>query len=137
MDPERQDGFGKDDPLWDLLDHASKPPPPSPYFARRVLRDLDAPGASASGWGWLTRLRLPRVWVPVAAAIAVLAASSHFWYPQTPVNVAATEIPWMDNVPDDGLPPNPDQRISTVLADLDDLIAFEDNQIGDDDGTWQ
>jgi hypothetical protein len=134
MDPERHDGFGKDDPLWDLLDHASKPPPPSPYFARRVLRELDAPGASASGWGWFRRLRLARVWVPVAAAITVLAASSHFWSPQAPVNVASTEAPWTD---DGQLPPNPDQRISTVLADLDDLIAFEDNQMGDDDGTWQ
>jgi hypothetical protein len=134
MDSERQDGFGKDDPLWDLLDHASKPPQPSPYFARRILRELDAPGVSASGWSWFARFRLAQVWVPVAAAIALAATAGHFWLPPTAKTVAP-EIVW---TPDDGqLPANPDQRISAVLADLDDLIAFEDSQLGDDDATWQ
>ena len=134
MDTERQDGFGKDDPLWDLLDHASKPPQPSPYFARRILREIDAPGASASGWGWFRHLGLARTWLPVAATIAVVAAAGHFWLPEAQTSrMVSVEI-----VPDGGsLPANPDQRISAVLTDLDDLIALEDNQTGDDDTVWQ
>ncbi len=129
MDSERQDGFGKDDPLWDLLDRASKPPTPSPYFARRVLRELDAPAASR--WEWFARFRLTEAWLPVAAAIAVLAFAGHFWFPE-PTRTVGIEV-----VDDGSLPANPDQRISAVLADLDDLVAFEDNQMGDDDTAWQ
>jgi hypothetical protein len=134
MDSDRHDGFGKDDPLWDLLDHASRPPPPSPYFARRVLREIDAPGASASGWAWLKSFRLAQAWVPVAAAIALVAAAGHFWLPET----QSSRTVGIEIVEDDGsLPPNPDQRISAVLTDLDDLIALEENQVGDDDAAWQ
>jgi hypothetical protein len=131
MNPERQDDFSKDDPLWDLLDRASKPPTPSPYFARRVLREIDAPAVSR--WGWFARFRLTEAWVPVAAAIALLITAGHFWIPQAPQTIGIEMVPY-----DDGqLPPDPNQRISVVLTDLDDLIAFEDNQMNDDDGTWQ
>ena len=134
MDPERHDGFGKDDPLWDLLDHASKPPEPGPYFARQVLRGLDAP-APASRWGWFARFRLTESWVPVAAAIALLATAGHYWSYEGQPAPAITEVyTWND---DGTLPANPDQRISAVLSDLDDLVAFEDNQMGDDDTAWQ
>ena len=136
MDSDRQDGFSKDDPLWDVLDHASKPPAPSPYFARRVLREIDGTGPSETGWGWFQRFRFTQAWVPVAAAIALVAAAGHFWLPATPpVDPPIAEPVYAD---DNGqLPINPEQRISVVLADLDDLIAFEDSQIPDDDSAWQ
>ena len=133
MDPERHDDFGKDDPLWDLLGRASKPPEPSPYFARRVVRELDAPAAQASGWGWFSRFRLAQAWIPVAAAIALLTTAGHFWLPGTNRTVGIESIAY-----DDGsLPANPDQRISVVLTDLDELIALEDNPTGVDDAAWQ
>src|SRR5712672_1011863 len=134
MDPDRQEGFGNDDPLWDLLDRATKPPEPSPYFTQRVLRELDAP--TSSRWGWFARFRLTESWVPVAAAIALLATAGHFWiYQSNPAPSLVTDTyTWSD---DGTLPANPDQRISAVLSDLDDLVAFEDNQIGDDDTAWQ
>lgn len=128
MDSERKDGFDRNDPLWDLLGRASKPPEPSPYFARRVLRDLDEVKPAA---GWFSRLRLFQVWVPVAAAIALMLGAAQFWMP-TAVRVQEVVVT------DEGLlPANPDQRIATVLADLDELIAFEDTQFGDDEGIWQ
>ena len=134
MNPQQQEGFGKDDPLWELLDHASKPPAPNPFFARKVLRSLEADNAPAAGRSWFARFRLARAWVPVAAAIALVAAAGHFWLPQPAAPTVQVETVFDD---DGGLPPNPEQRISVVLSDLDDLIALEDNQLPDDDGSWQ
>lgn len=128
MDSEHKDGFDRNDPLWDLLGRASKPPEPSPYFARRILRDLNEAKPAV---GWFSRLRVFQVWVPVAAAIALMLGAAHFWMPTA---VRVQEV----LVADEGLlPANPDQRIATVLADLDELIAFEDTQYVDDEGIWQ
>lgn len=133
MDTERKEGFDRGDPLWDVLGRASKPPAPSPYFARRVLRDLDldAGGKSGSADGWFAQIRWFRAWMPVAAAIALLVAAGHYWLPSTG---RSPEFTLSD---DNLLRFNPDQRISVVLADLDELVAFEDNSIGDDETMWQ
>ena len=129
MDSERKDGFDRDDPLWDLLGRASQPPEPSPYFARRVLRDLEEAKPAA---GWFSGLRWFQSWVPVAAAMALLLGVAQFWLPSP---VRTTEVTMVAD--DSLLPANPDQRIATVLADLDELIAFDDTQYGDDEGIWQ
>ena len=131
MDSKRKDGFDRDDPLWDLLGRASKPPEPSPYFARHVLRDLDLDETKPAA-GWFSGVRLFQSWMPVAAAIALLLGAAQFWMPSA---VRTTEV---TVVADDSLlPANPDQRIAAVLADLDELIAFEDTPLGDDEGIWQ
>ncbi len=131
MDSERKDGFDRDDPLWDLLGRASKPPEPSPYFARRVLRDLDEVKPAVR---WFSRLRHFQVWVPVAAAIALMLGAAQLWMPTATRVQGVQEVLVAD---EDLLPANPDQRIATVLADLDELIAFEDTQYVDDEGIWQ
>ena len=128
MGSERKDGFDRDDPLWDLLGRASKPPEASPYFSRRVSRDLDEAKPAVR---WFSRVRWFQTWVPVAAAIALMLGTAHFWMPTA---VTPTEISMAE---ESMLPVNPDQRISAVLADLDELIAFEDTQYGDDEGIWQ
>lgn len=131
MDSERKDGFDRDDPLWDVLGRASQPSEPSPYFARRVLRDLDLANTKPVAGGFSGR-RWFQSWLPVAAAIALLLGAAQFWMP-APVRTTVATV-----VADDSLlPSNPDQRIATVLADLDELIAFEDTQYVDDEGIWQ
>ena len=71
-----QEGEGED-ALWRLLERAPRPRPVSPYFARRVLREVAAledarpPGGTASNW--LARLWPAWRWTPGAAFASALA----------------------------------------------------------------
>lgn len=134
MDSEHKEGFDQHDPLWDVLGHASKPPAPSPYFSRRVLRDLDAGKAPEADLGWFAQMRWSRSWMPIAATIAILMTAGYALLPTVSRGPGSEVLMASD---DTLLPVNPEQRISVVLADLDELIAFEDNQIGDDESMWQ
>jgi hypothetical protein len=136
----------RDEELWELLGKA-RPVRVSPYFARRVLRDLDAGDAPAHGWlawrlpGWIVASSTAAVAIvlgflsfssipvaqapPMAQRQAVLRVS--------PVPRAAASTPsaaGVFEVADDVSPQDID-----VIADLDNLVAREETNEWTDDDT--
>ncbi|MEY2601813.1 MAG: hypothetical protein QOJ36_1132 [Verrucomicrobiota bacterium] len=113
---KRQD----DQQLWDLLGQA-KPRQLSPFFARNVVRKIRERPAR---FEWLRRWLSPRRLVPATAvAIAVIAAILVVHQPvgRTPA----------DNPPDVIVKIDPQDY--DVVADLDELLATDDNNLWDDD----
>ncbi len=107
----------EDHELWDLLGKTEQPPALSPFFARNVLRHV----RQTNHWrdGLLLWLR-PKRWIltaAVAGALVMTTMSIHF--PKTEV------------APDD--PPDTVAKIDPqdyeVVADLDDLLASEDDSV--------
>ena len=112
-----------DQELWDLLAKSSAPPTLSPFFARNVVRQLrQERGWAETALGWLR----PRVLVPSAAiAVAVLAAVVSFQRP------ASDTTSQSDMTPADELPitvAQLDPQDFEVVADLDNLLAFEEEE---------
>jgi hypothetical protein len=106
-----------DDPkLWDLLGQASEPKI-SPFFARNVLREIRKPSDWATLRGWLTPRRLIPALGGAAALIAVVFLRMH-------TSVAPL-------APSDTLA-NVEAQDYEVMADLDDLLASDDNNSLDD-----
>jgi hypothetical protein len=113
---KRQD----DQQLWDLLGQA-KPRQLSPFFARNVVRKIRERPAR---FEWLRRWLSPRRLVPATGvAIAVIAAILVVHQPvdRTPA----------DNPPDVIVKIDPQDY--DVVADLDELLATDDNNLWDDD----
>lgn len=112
-----------DQELWDLLGKAGQPPL-SPFFARNVLREL------RQQRGWRERLMPqfgPRRLIPAAAmALAILAAAISL---QKPVPPSAAS----DNLPDAIAQLDPIDY--EVVADLDDLLALEEDNLWADADT--
>ncbi len=87
-----------DDALWRLLDHAPRPRPVSPYFARRVLREVALAGARPDHGGfpgWLARLwpsGRRMAFAGALGAVALLAIGTGFFSHRghSPEVVAAT-----------------------------------------------
>jgi hypothetical protein len=112
-----------DQQLWDLLGRAPRPEL-SPFFARDVLRRIrEEPGQLEWARAWFSWRRL----VPVSGlAVAVIAA------------IIATHH---QSVPQKGLESEPDvvARIDPqdyeVVADLDELLASDENNLWDDNQT--
>jgi hypothetical protein len=109
-----------DQELWDLLGKAATPAL-SPFFARNVVRQVREEGDSRRNlFSWLR----PRVVVPAAAfAVALMLAGTTL---QRSIN----------GTPQDNLPETLaaiDPQDFEVVADLDDLIALEDDNLWDDD----
>jgi len=108
----------EDDPeLWDLLGKADEPAL-SPFFARNVLRQI----RQESSWraSFLRWLR-PRRLIPAAGVALALF-----------VTVMSSQLPKHDSAsPDD--PPDTvaslDPQDYEVVADLDDLLASEDDNV--------
>lgn len=108
-----------DEKLWDLLGRAAEPKI-SPFFARNVLRETRK---SSVGWAnlreWLTVRRL----VPAASLVIALIAVV-FLRMQTPVGPLAEPAAEMWT--------NVNAQDYEVMADLEDLLASEDNNSLDD-----
>lgn len=107
-----------DQELWDLLGKASAPAL-SPFFARNVVRQVrQEPDWRENMRRWFS----PRRLIPAAAvALALVATTLSFRVPN-----ASDE-----NVPDTVAQLDPQDY--AVVADLDDLIASEEDGLWDDD----
>jgi hypothetical protein len=99
--------------LWDLLGRAAEPKI-SPFFARNVLREIRQPGGWAALRGWLTLRRLIPAAGVAGALIAVVFLRMH------------TSVAPLAEPPSDILA-NVDAQDYEVVADLDDLLASDDN----------
>lgn len=103
-----------DDPkLWDLLGRAAEPKI-SPFFARNVLREIREPDDRTTLRGWLNLRRLLSAAAMAAALIAVVFLRLH-------TAVAPLTGPSRDTLA------NVDAQDYEVMADLDDLLASDDN----------
>jgi hypothetical protein len=102
-----------DQELWDLLGHAPEPKI-SPFFARNVLRETRRLTSWGSLRGWLNVRRLVPATSLAVALIAVLLLRM-----QTPL------VPVAD--PESDIFANVDPQDYEVVADLDDLVASDDN----------
>jgi hypothetical protein len=111
-----------DQPLWDLLGRAARSEL-SPFFARNVVRRIREERVTQVGWlrYWLS----PRRLVPAAAlATVVIAATVAVQHPGRRANP-------VDNVPE--VLAQIDPQDYDVVADLDELIAADNNDLWDDD----
>lgn len=108
-----------DEKLWDLLGAAGRPEP-SPFFARNVLRQLRAEGGRVSSH-WLGWRRLIPVSGIVAATAALFIAYTFSFRPAS-------------NSDDDAVA-RIDAQDYEVVADLDDLLASDENSLWDDNST--
>ncbi|MEP6821744.1 MAG: hypothetical protein ABI946_05275 [Chthoniobacterales bacterium] len=114
-----------DHELWDLLGKADHTPVVSPFFARNVLREIRREPAWRDRFPpWLSLRRL----IPISAtALAALAAVGLALY-QTPESPRPAPDP-------EPLPDSIAQLDSVdfeVVADLDDLIALEEDSVWTD-----
>jgi hypothetical protein len=109
-----------DQPLWDLLGKAVKPEV-SAFFARNVLRKIRE---EESGRGYLARLFSGRRWIPAAAlALAMFAAlivTRTSLAPHSKENPAIAAVATQDY---------------EVVADLDDLLASDENNLWTDNSS--
>ena len=113
----------EDKALWDLLGRAKTPPAASPFFARDILREVRRePRWQSALRAWIT----PRRLVPATAfAAALLAGLIVLERPKAPEDVATDSDPVAQIDPQD----------FEVVADLDNLLASEDDNLWDDDDT--
>ena len=107
-----------DQELWDLLGKTAEPKI-SPFFARNVLREIRKPNDWASVRGWLNFRRL----IPAAGMAAALIAAVLLSMHTSVAPVAAPSAETLANV---------DAQDYEVIADLDDLLASDDNNSLDD-----
>jgi hypothetical protein len=108
----------EDQELWDLLGKASEPTV-SPFFARNVLRQV------RQERGWRDRLAdwfAPRRLVPAALAIAAAAITMQLQPTATPT--ASEPVPEVIA--------QLDEIDYQVVADLDDLLAMEEDSLWTD-----
>jgi len=107
-----------DQELWDLLGKASSPAF-SPFFARNVVRQVRQES------DWRTNMRRwlsPRRLIPATAVALALVATT-----------LSIRVP---NASDENMPETVaqlDPQDYEIVADLDDLIAFEEDGLWDDD----
>jgi len=107
--------------LWDLLSHAGGPPKFSDFFARNVVRQVRQqrrPLERVRAW-----LSLRRVIPASAVAIGLVAAFIAVRPPSSPQQA-------LDNAPD--VVAKVDAKDYDVVADLDELIASDENSLWDD-----
>ena len=107
-----------DQELWDLLGKADAPTL-SPFFARNVMRQIrQQPDWRESVKRWLS----PRRLIPATAvALAIVAATLSFRTPTTPGESVPETVAKLD--PQD----------LEIVADLDVLIAMEEDGLWDED----
>jgi hypothetical protein len=104
-----------DQELWDLLGKAAEPKI-SPFFARNVLREIRQTGGWSTLRGWFNLRRL----VPAAGMAAVLIVAVF-------LRMHTAVAPLTDPSPD--MLATADAQDYEVIADLDDLLASDDNSL--------
>ena len=110
-----------DQELWDLLGKASPPPTVSPFFARDVLREIRLRLTWRDRLGpWLT----PRRLIPTATVAAVVIAGG-LSLQRVPVSAVAP-----DDLPE--VVAQLDPADFEVVADLDNLLAWEEDNLWTD-----
>ena len=102
-----------DQELWDLLGQAAEPKI-SPFFARNVLREIRQPGHWSTLRGWFN----PRRLIPAAGMATLLAAVFLRMHASSPLTA-----------PSPDMLANADAQDYEVMADLDDLLASDDNSL--------
>lgn len=144
-----------DEALWTLLSQSPSPAKPSPYFARRVLREVAfVEERRAADWTTRLRGRLPRVeftrwtalWSGVlsGACAVVLLFVSRPMLPvsetTTPPRKAVAVVPEVAEAPvvpaEATVPPHGDAVPVTeveVIADLDNILQREENRLWTED----
>ena len=141
---QKEDGAGfdpdRDEVLWTLLGRG-RPTEVSPFFARRVLRDLQADAAPNRWWAWLRPGRV----VVGGFAVAVMSIGVFSLLPPrgavrtepmtaavrplSPVPAVATAFPPAAVAAADDVTP---QDIE-VIADLDNTVAREETNVWTDE----
>jgi hypothetical protein len=104
-----------DQELWDLLGQAAEPKI-SPFFARTVLREIRQPGDRSTLRRWFKLRRL----IPAAGMAAALIVAVLF---RMHTAVAPLPAPSPDTLS------TADAQDYEVIADLDDLLASDDNSL--------
>ena len=108
-----------DKELWDVLDRLPKPSL-SPFFARNVLRKIrQEPSLFERARNWFSVRKFVGA-SAVAAVFAALALVTHYPCPQTTSSSDSDVVAKVD--PQD----------YDVVADLDELIAWDENSVWDD-----
>lgn len=126
--------FDEQDELWDLLGKAKKTPV-SPYFSRNVLRAVRESKQEKSGaFAWLAlRWRV----VSLAGVAAVLVAVKCASFEQAPPASSSTSTPEVAKIAPVQSQPvavnDTKPEDSDVVNDLDELVAYEKNNIWLDD----
>ncbi len=112
-----------DQQLWDLLGRAAQPQQ-SPFFARNVLRRIrEEPGRFDWVRAWFRWRRL----VPASGlAVAVIAGIMVTHHQPAPQNVLESEPDVVAKI---------DPQDYEVVADLDELLASDENNLWDDNQT--
>jgi hypothetical protein len=112
-----------DEQLWDLLGRAAERKL-SPFFARNVLRQVrQEPRSFQIARAWLSWRRL----LPASGlAIATLAAIIAMQHPSAPQKQSDLEPDAVAKI---------DPQDYEVVADLDDLLASEENGLWDENST--
>jgi hypothetical protein len=103
-----------DQELWDLLGQAAEPRI-SPFFARNVLREIRKPREWATLRGWFNLRRL----IPAAGVAGALIAVAF-------LRMHTSVAPLAAGSPSEILA-NIEAQDHEVIADLDDLLASDDN----------
>lgn len=111
-----------DQQLWDLLGHNPEPKG-SPFFARNVLRQVrEEESRRARTWVWLRRL------VPASGIALAILGAVIFMRDQSPQEVAIeSQI--------DPVIASIDIQDYEVVADLDNLLASDENSPWDESST--
>jgi predicted exporter len=110
----------EDQQLWDLLGR-TRPIELSPFFARNVVRKTRT---GARRFIWLQAWLRPRKLVPLAGVAVALVAAILAMHQPGPRSRG-------DNTPD--VIAKIDPQDYDVIADLDELLAADDNSLWDDD----
>ena len=136
----------EDRALWELLGSARRPEAPSPYFTRRVLREVAFREEEAAerfdqdGGGWWGRFFAASGWrlrVAAAAAGIVLALRMS----SLERNGHGASLAQTSEIAGDGdtlglVPEAISDRDLAVIADLDDLLENQENRVWlEDDST--
>jgi hypothetical protein len=116
MEPE------DDKQLWDILGRVSKPVL-SPFFARNVVRNIRQ---EATRFGWSRNwFSLRRLAAASAVAIVVVGMAIATYHP-TSKTASANDLEVVAKV---------DPQDYDVVADLDELIAWDENSVWDEKPT--